>query len=156
MNTLVIWLLAACAFLSPGKDHTLVAESMARVIATERPLFANDEDRTKTAALVTTIAFYEGSLKPSVIGDAHSGSASFCTMQIHTSSGGSAALNEDLDACFRTGIRMLRESMAQCPEYGVAFYARGPKGCTDPHAQRISNHRLYEAKQLRAKVKVAQ
>lgn len=153
MNILVIWILAACAFLSPGKDHTLVAESMARVIATDRPLFANDEDRTKTAALVTTVAFYEGSLKPSVVGD-HA--QSFCPMQIHTSSGGTAALNDDLDACFRKGIQMLRESMAACPEYGIAHYARGPKGCTDPHAQRISNHRLYEAKQLRAKVKVGQ
>jgi len=153
MNVLVLWLLAACTYLSPGKDHTLVAESMARVIATERPLFADDTDRTKTAALVTTIAFYEGSLKPVVLGDRN---ASFCTMQIHASSGGTAALNDNLDECFRKGIQMLRESMAQCPEYGVAFYARGPKGCTDTHAQRISNHRLYEAKQLRAKVKVGQ
>lgn len=151
MNVLVIWILAACAYLSPGKDHTLVAEAMARAITTERPLFADDTDRTKTAALVTTIAFYEGSLKPVVLGDRN---ASFCTMQIHSSSGGTSALNTDLDACFRKGIQMLRESMAMCESFPVAFYARGPKGCTDQHAQRISNHRLYEAKQLRAKVKV--
>ncbi len=151
MNVLIIWILAACAYLSPGKDHTLVAESMARVIATERPLFADDEDRTKTAALVTTIAFYEGSLKPVVLGDRN---ASFCTMQIHASSGGTAALNENLDECFRKGITMLRESMAMCPDFPIAFYARGPKGCTDEHAHRLSNHRMYESKQLRSKVKV--
>lgn len=153
MNVLVLWLLAACTYLSPGKDHTRVAEAMTQAIVAERPMFANDADFTKEASLVAVVAFYEGSLKEVVVGD-HD--ASFCTMQIHRSSGGSPALNDDLVACFRKGIQMLRESMAQCEAYPVAFYARGPKGCTDTHAQRISNHRLYEAKQLRAKVKVTQ
>lgn len=36
----------------------------------------------------------------------------------------------------------------------ISIYARGPKGCTDLHAHRLSNHRIFEAKKLRKEVMV--
>ena len=71
-------------------------------------------------------------------------------MQIHDRSGGSPALNDDLDLCISTGLKMLRTSMRMCPSHPVAFYAEGPRGCTSKRAQRISNDRVALAKWIAA------
>ena len=70
-------------------------------------------------------------------------------MQVHESIGGTAALNDDPVLCFKTGLIHLRTSVRTCPKFPIAQYAYGREGaCEDLRSQRISNDRMYIAKQL--------
>ena len=139
------WVLAAMTLLAPGRDHSELAFAVYDVVEEERPLFADDEDKTRTAALVVAVAYREGSLQPRIVGD-HG--RSFCTMQVHSSSGGSPALLEDVHACVRKGLAMLRTSLRVCREFPIAWYASGVAGCTNARAQRISRDRMALAARL--------
>lgn len=141
-----------------------MAQAIAHVVEDERPLFTEDESREKTTALVVAVAWREGSLRESVRGDCAEKTAagkciahprSFCTMQIHASSGGDESLNEDPEKCIRTGMTMLRQSMRACPEHPIAFYAGGPAGCGSERVQRISRDRMALAQYIRTKARVA-
>lgn len=146
MNTPILsFVLAAMAALSPDRDHTELGGAIAKVVEAERPLFADDGDRRRTASLVVAVAFRESSFVADAIGD-HG--RSFCAMQIHRSSGGSAALLADAEACVRLGLSMLRTSLRVCPSAPIAWYAAGPKGCTSARAQRISRDRVALAQRL--------
>jgi hypothetical protein len=158
--TLLEFVLAGAAYLDPQRDHAVMADVIARAVAREeQPLFRDDANREKTAALVLAVAWREGSLGLRVVGDCSKSKPgepckgtprAFCTMQVHASAGGSAALNDDPELCIRTGIAMLRQSMHICPSYPVAFYASGPGACSDARAQRISRDRLALAVRVRA------
>jgi hypothetical protein len=153
MTSLLAFVLAAMRILAPDRDHAELGAAIAEVVEAEAPLFAEDADRTKTAALVVAVAFREGSLRLRVEGDLRGGKpTSFCTMQIHRSSGGSTELNDDPSACIRAGLAMLRTSSRVCRAHPVAWYAEGPKGCTSPRAQRISRDRLWLARRVLAEV----
>lgn len=141
---------AALLLLSPGRDHTRLGESIERVVTEEQPLFKEDPDRLRTASLVIAVAWREGSLRPDIVGDKGD---SFCTMQIHKSSGGTPALLQDTDACVRAGMTMLRKSITVCREHPIAWYASGPKGCGNERAQRISRDRMAMAAWLVRSVK---
>lgn len=151
MNT-AAFILAAMNVVAPDVDHTELATAMTNVVESQ-PYAQDEKSRQQVAALLVAVAFREGSLKPKVEGDhdAKGKPRSFCTMQIHSSSGGSSAMNDDPELCFRTGLDMLRTSQKICPKHPVAFYAAGPAGCASPRAQRISADRIGLARRIAAK-----
>lgn len=157
MTTLLDFVLAGATHLDPAHGHEVIARAVAHVVESERPLFKDDADRHRTASLVLAVAWREGSLRASVVGDCEKskpGEAckgtprSFCSLQIHVSSGGSQALNDDPELCIRAGLAMLRTSMSVCPSAPLAWYAAGPKGCDNERAQRISRDRLAVARRV--------
>jgi hypothetical protein len=171
--TLVAFVLACIASLdrsSPDKDHVQkLALSIARVALDSPALFTEDEDRHKTVATLVAVSFRESGWHADAIGDCTTNGKdvvqcnvpgahdpqSFCAFQIHRSSGGGPALLADVDTCTRKGLALLRTSMKVCPGHPIAWYAAGPKGCTDDRAQRISRDRMnlaaFAAKSAKAK-----
>ena len=147
------FVLATMTQLAPGRDHTELGGAIARAVDSSKPMFANDADHRRTAALLVAVAFRESTFVPNVIGD---NGSSFCAFQIHRSSGGTPALLDDVDACVRSGMTLLRTSLRVCPTYPVAWYASGPLGCTNDRAQRISRDRMNLAAYLVGQVHVAQ
>lgn len=150
MDTLA-FVLAAMNVVAPDVDHSELASAIAHVVDAQS--YAHDErSKLQTAALVVAVAFREGSLRAHVEGDRDERGRphSFCTMQIHDRSGGTPALNDDLELCVSTGLRILRASMRSCPAHPVAIYAEGPQGCSSRRAQRISADRVALAQWLAA------
>ncbi len=159
--SLFVTLLAFFTQLVPSETplyrHGVLATATAIAIAEEDPLFIGDDDRTKTAALVAAVEFRESTLRADARGDhVKDKPTSFCAMQIHVSSGGSEALNDDPVLCVKTGIRLLRQSMRADRRYPIAFYARGSRGLEGgekrEEARRISDDRMAIAKRLAARV----
>src|SRR4051812_47367071 len=135
MSDLLSFALAVVHAVDPDHEHPVMTDAIVHVVEDERPLFTDDASREKTIALLVAVAWREGSLREKVIGDcveknkeggciAHP--RSFCTMQIHASSGGDESLNTDPEKCIRAGIAILRQSMKACAEYPIAWYASGP------------------------------
>jgi hypothetical protein len=164
MSDLLAFALAAVHAVDPDHEHPVMTDAIVHVVEDERPLFTDDSSREKTTALIVAVAWREGSLREKVSGDcvektkegkciAHP--RSFCTMQVHASSGGDESLNDDPEKCIRAGLALLRQSMKACTEYPIAFYASGPNACTNARAQRISRDRMALAGWLRTKAKAA-
>ncbi|MDF2694855.1 MAG: hypothetical protein K0S65_3238 [Labilithrix sp.] len=144
------FVLAAMTLLAPGRDHSELGGAIAHVVDSNKPLFANDADRRRTASLLVAVAFRESTFVPNVVGDK---GQSFCAFQIHRSAGGTPALLEDVNACVESGMNLLRTSLRVCPTYPVAWYASGPLGCSNNRAQRISRDRMNLAAYLFGQVK---
>ncbi len=138
--TVFFFVLGAMLTLAPGRDHTTNATAIASVVLAERPLFRDDPDRLRTAALVVAVAFRESSFN----NGAKSKSGDHCLLQVH----GRPDLVDDPAKCVRVAMGMLRESMRACPEHPLATYAEGPAGCASPRAQRISRDRMQLAARL--------
>ena len=158
------WLLQAALFLSPDRNHFPLVTAIDQVLSEQNPIFANDPNKQRTAALVLAVNFREGSLIPSIRGDKDKNGnfTSFCSMQIHLPYGAKTEegwTGEELAAdpvkCVTVGVRMLRVSRNLCPKHPVAFYAEGVdnRACTSPRAQRISNDRMFIAHRLIKEVK---
>lgn len=158
MPSLLEFALAVVHAVDPDHSHPVMTDAIVHVVEDERPLFVDDSSRERSIALVVAVAWREGSLREKVQGDcvektkegqciAHP--RSFCTMQVHQSSGGNETLNDDPQKCIRAGMAILRESMKVCPEHPVAYYASGPGACTNERAQRISRDRMALAARLR-------
>lgn len=143
--SLLAFVLAACATLAPGRDHTVLATAIASTVEREGALFLDDVDKRRTAAWVIAVAYREGSLQLGIVGD-HG--QSFCTMQIHRTAGGTPAMLTDANLCVGRGFELLRTSIRICPKHPTAWYAEGPNGCASPRAKRISNDRMWLAKKL--------
>ena len=137
------------------EEHEYVMHAAAEVVDEEPPLFKDDPDKLRTLSAVLAVAYREGGLRAKVVGDCTLSKPgepckgrprSFCTMQIHASIGGNDALNDDIKTCFRTGLRILRQSMKFCGERApVAWYAIGgeaEKACTNARGLRISTDRM--------------
>lgn len=137
---LLTWVLAAMAMLDPGRDHLEVGSAIAEVVEESAPLFRDDGDRRRTAALVVAVAFRESTFR----NDAVSSTADYCALQIH----GRPDLADDVGACIRVGLAMLRVSLRVCAAHPLSFYAAGPRGCSSPRAQRISRDRMALAARL--------
>jgi hypothetical protein len=165
MTSILPFVLAGASYLDPQNPHTEMSEAIARVLDAEAPLFAADLDKHRTAALVLAVAWREGSLGLRVLGDCDqktkagtciAGPRSFCSMQVHESNGGSAALNDDPDACIRKGLAMLRVSVRTCPDAPIAWYAAGGVGaCSNVRSLRISRDRVWLAGRINAAASVA-
>lgn len=156
-TSLLSFALAAMSHVSPLADHHELASAIVDVVESEPPLFANDADRRRTVALVSAVAFREGSLGLHVEGDLRNGKpTSWCTAQINLSPGAKTLegwtgpeLRDDPVKCITVELRMLRESIRICPKAPVAFYAAGP-GWKGARAIRISNDRVALAKRMHA------
>lgn len=135
MSALVAFVMTAMASLAPGGDHFVLASAIADEVEAAAPLFADDADRRRTAALVVAVAYRESTFRADAVGDR---GRSVCAMQIY---GGEAELLEDPARCVRRGLEMLRASVRIDRENPVAFYARGPRYTSD-HARRISRDRM--------------
>lgn len=139
------FVLAAMLLLAPRRDHLEIGRAIASAVDDARPLFVGDEDRLHTAALVVAIAFRESSFRNDVV----SKTDDHCLMQVHAR----PDLGEDVDACVRVALEMIRVSMRACPAHPLAFYAEGPTGCSSPRAQRISRDRFGLAARLLREVR---
>lgn len=149
LNSVLPFVLRSMELLAPSRDHHLLGEAIARRVDAELPLFADDEDRKKTAATMVSVAFRESSLRADIVGDFRNGKpTSFCAYQINETMGGSSKLLTDVDACVARGLTLLRESARICRAHPIAWYAEGPRGCDSPRAQRISRDRLAIAQRL--------
>jgi hypothetical protein len=154
--TTLAWVLAAMALLAPERDHAELGGAIARVVEAEAPLFRDDEDRKRTAALVIAVAFREGSLGLHVEGDRRAGKpTSWCSLQINLSPGMRTRegwtgedLRDDAVKCVTVGMRLLRDSLRACPRVPLGVYAVGPLGCSDARAARISRDRVALAARL--------
>jgi hypothetical protein len=153
----------AMTLLAPQQDHTVMANAISEVITAEAPLFRDDENKFRTASVVIAVAFREGSLRPSVLGDCDKSKAgepckgkahSFCTLQISDTMGGSDWLNENPLLCIQKGLSILRRSMQICPDYPIAWYAAGGvNACTNERSRKISKDRMALAHWLWVKSK---
>lgn len=148
-DILTAFALAAMSSLAPQRPHDVLAKAVVDRVDAEAALFADDPDKKKTAALMVAILFREGSLGLRVEGDRVNGvPTSWCTAQINMSAGGKTRegwsgpdLRDDPAKCVAVSMRLLRDSIRWCPAFPVAIYASGPRGCSSPHAQRISRDR---------------
>ncbi len=138
--TTLEWVLAAMLSLAPGRDHAELAGAIVQAIGEAPPLFRDDDGRRRTAALLVAVAFRESSFRMSAV----SKTGDHCAFQIH----GRPELADDVDACTRVALAMLRESMRACRAHPLAFYAEGPRGCSSVRAQRISRDRMTLAARL--------
>jgi hypothetical protein len=154
--------LSAMTFLSPEKarlpEHEIMARAFATVVSEQDPIFKDDKDKLRTLSTGIAVAFREGSLRPSVVGDCTESKAgekckgrprSFCSFQVNESMGGDASLNEDPVKCVRVGMKILRTSARICPRFPINWYAAGGEhACEDERATRISNDRMALAKRI--------
>jgi hypothetical protein len=153
---LLTWVLAASEKLAAGRPYEPIAEAIATRVANEPPLWQDDTDRKKTAALLVAIAYRESSLRADAVGDMVRGQpTSFCAFQINLPFGAKTPqgwtgkdLLQNPDGCVVTAMQMIRTSMRICPEHPLAFYAEGPRGCESRRAQAISRDRLAIARWL--------
>lgn len=142
MSTLLPYVLRAVASLTTA-DHAALSDAIATVAADEAPLFADDDAREKTAALMVAVAWRESNFKLNAVGD-HG--RSVCAFQIL---GGSPDLLTDAVACTRTAFRMMRHSFALCRESPLAIYARGV--CASDEGRKLSRDRMALARWIRSK-----
>ena len=132
--------------LDPGRDHVELAYIDA--IAVERSHGAFGERSVlETLALVVAIQYRESRFRSDAVGD-HG--QSFCSMQIHSSSGGEKRLLGDPEACVSLGLSLLASSSRLDPAHPVAAYARGSRWRSG-EAQKISDDRVQLARSLLAR-----
>ncbi len=143
MTSLLAFVMTAMHVLAPGPDHFELATAIADEVEAAEPLFAHDEDRRRTAALVVAVAYRESTLRNDAVGD-HGHSR--CAMQIYD---GGDELLADAHLCIRTGLAMLRISARMDRLNPVAFYARGPRFASE-QAKRISRDRMVLAERVRS------
>lgn len=138
---LILYFVLACmGVLAPGRDHLPLAWPVTTVILDEPPLFKDDDDKIRTAALISAMAFRESGLHNNIA----SKTDDYCALQVHAR----PDLALDPELCVRVAFAMIRESMRVCPAHPLAVYAEGPKGCTSARAQRISRDRMAIAARL--------
>ena len=139
------------ATLAPLTDERAeLADAIALAVFEAPAFYRDDPEKLRTLALDVAVAFREGSLLTSAIGD---GGHSYCAFQIHDSSGGVPELARDPLRCARAGHAMLRASIKICREHPIAWYAEGPRGCESARAQRISADRVRLASRLAARLR---
>ena len=135
MSTAASFILTCAQILAPSRDVISMVEAIADRVDQERPLFADDDDKRRTASLLVSVAWREGSLGLHVEGDFVNGKpTSFCSYQVNLSPGAKTRegwtgpeLRDDPAKCVAVGFRMLRESIRVDGRNPVASYARGPR-----------------------------
>jgi len=173
------WVLKAGLFASThtgGAVAVPLPANFATAIANESiatPLFAGADGDRQTAALITSLAWFEGGNNPAAIGDckipdpdvAHWHPCtearipqSFCALQIHLPGGAKtvegwtrADLLADPVKCVRAGLRIIKASIAadRSGTCSLCFYARGTDNA---EARKLSGHRMALAHRIFAEV----
>lgn len=145
VSILFLWF----GLLAPGRDTADLGPAIVAEVHAVAPLFAGDEDRLRTAALLTSIAFRESSLIPGAVGD-NGNSHGFFQLW------GVPEANHDTRLSVRIAIERIRESMKLCPRGNeLCLYAAGPRGLTTAaeKTRRITSDRFNLAKWLVAQWK---
>lgn len=138
--SLLPFVLSAMVSLAPGRDHSELGGTIARVVEAEAPLFADDEDRRRTASLIVAISYRESTFRNDVVSKTND----FCHLQVN----GRPDLAKDAETCTRVGITMLRQSMRICPKAILAWYAVGgtpDHACSSPRGLKITRDRMWLA-----------
>ena len=152
------WVLAMMLAAQPNApwraSYEKTAEAIAKV-ASAKPLFSERSGGAdRTAALIVSVAWFEGTFRPDAEGDHEclerdrerrcvrkGAPRSFCTMQVHESNFRALGvtrelLTTDIEACIDAGVRMMRVSFTICrnePEdHRLDQYATGGGGCMRP------------------------
>jgi soluble lytic murein transglycosylase-like protein len=146
---LAAWVLAAMVSLEASPPwagtYAETAEAIADV-ALEAPLFDGEAGPLRTAALLTSLAWFESRFDPRAVGD-HG--RSVCLLQVHASNHAALGVTRDelLDdprTCLRAGVKMIRQSFAVCARRPLlerlSHYAAGGAGCE--RGRRESRHRV--------------
>lgn len=137
--------LSWAATLDPSREPDLeLAIATVEELQASPSLYAHDELRIRSLALVVAIQFRESTFRNAAVGD---GGQSFCAMQVHASSGGTRALLASPRECVAAGLALLRRSIALDRAHPVAAYARGPRYKTE-EARSISDDRVRIAERL--------
>jgi hypothetical protein len=108
------------------------------------PLFEHDASLRKTKSLYASIAFRESTCSLSARGDHGKSLGAFQELNAPE------AIIGDARAQVRGAIKWLSWSVRYCPAFPVSGFARGPRACTNPRAQAISNDRMFVAKEIAA------
>lgn len=100
------------------------------------------ETRERTAAILTSIAWYESGFRHGVRGD--KGRAR-CEFQLWNA----PEAENDRRACARIALERVRESIRICGKSNpLGIYASGPRGCKSEAAKRVSASRYWLAGKL--------
>lgn len=171
------WVLSLMLQVQPKAPWLNTYKASAEAIskaAQKYPLFVGEDGERKTAALLVSLGFFEGALKPDAKGDCKekfsnglckpgSRPQSYCMFQIHeTNHEGLGVTKEDLlnniDLCTETAVKLLKRSFQICSsvpvEEKLRWYAGGGDVCTsDNDAIKKSKHRILKAIWLFNKLK---
>lgn len=115
--TVLSWMLALQprAVTPWASTYEDTAQAIADVVQAEEPLFAEDDDRVRTAALLVAVGWTEGRFNAHAIGDHGSAMGEW---QIHASSYAPEAARpgylDDVELQARVALRMLRTSLTAC------------------------------------------
>ncbi len=158
-TTLALWVLSLMHALQPsapwvdgyGETAAEIADA-----ASAAPVYSGPDGVARTAALLTSIAWFEGRFQPDAVGDS---GASVCMMQIGASNLSTlgvtrASMLEDRATCLRAALRMIRTSFAVCrgrpQSESLGHYASGGKFCGGANGQGLaeSKHRVDLAMRL--------
>lgn len=161
------WALSVMLFLVPSAPWRSSYEASAEAIAENAissPLFKDDDGR-RTAAILISVAFFEGTFKPNAEGDheclrRESGHCvkldqtkphSFCMFQINDTNFGSLGvtreqLQTDIRVCTSTALRMMKMSFHNCSgmslEDRLNWYVMGQRTCPAKVPMDKGQHRI--------------
>lgn len=169
LSVLKAWILSVMIFLVPNAPWKDTFESTAEAFAENAiasPLFKDDDGR-KTASVMISLAWFEGSLKPNAEGDHDclkrdprtkkctqidlTRPHSFCTFQINDSNFGTLGVTKDqlltdIKVCTATALRMMKKSFTICSGRSVEdllnWYAVGTNTCPLTVEQDKGRHRM--------------
>lgn len=166
MDTAVLtsWIIKA-SLVTSGGFRALPYDFAADIaeVAVREPFYAGDDGPLRTAAVLTALAWLEGSNQPAIRGD---GGASYCALQVYlpkdtrTAQGWKGAdLLADPMKCVVAGHYIAMQSVKSCATRkghvlgdDLTAYARGV--CDHPEGLRLSQHRMGLARRLAATVPV--
>lgn len=158
-ESLSVWVLSLLVSMQPKAPWRDTYERTAQAIAKvsiESPLFGGEDGPMRTAAIMSSVAWFESTLKPDAAGDCADRKAdgtckpggtprSFCLFQIHESNFSAlgvtrAQIQSDVDTCARAAIRMMHASFSVCRDQPVedrlGQYASGGETCAGLAASR--------------------
>lgn len=147
--TLEAWILTLMLALVPhaawSDTYARTAHAIATAVEAEPPLFDGEHGREKTAALMVSVAFFEGTLNPRAIGKLGERGMFQAMPGKLAPEAFAPGFLDDADTQARVAIRMLRESLHECRalplDDRLAFYASG--SCEKGH--RESENRMQRA-----------
>ena len=155
-SVVLAWMLRLQPEAPWSASYPTTASAIA-TLANHDPVFEGDDGPERTAAVLTSIAWFEGRFKADAEGGYVGGRpTSFCTMQVDGSNFGHLGVTRrqvlsDIGACIWAGLRMVHVSFYVCRhkplEGRLDHYATGGGACTRP-AHDEGGHRMRLARWL--------
>jgi len=151
MNTLSLWILKVLLSIAPVQENSQektidmkkryesISLDMAEAISETKPLFKEKNSEFKTAALLTTIAFYESGFRKDIDSGVVRGDHgnSWCLMQVNVYNNHVRVGTKEIKSwtgqdlvlnrkkCFIAAIESIRESMSFCSKLNAPSYISG-------------------------------